>query len=146
MVRPFSKSVSLLEKRCCKNISPRRNPVNLRKWINLHTTLLLRNAARQHGELRRTSCGQWSETSTLCIKAPRGMRGLLAATPRYCYTAPIIFSVVTPSQHVSSPPSTCRQNRHVDVQEFGAVGERAQLSHDDGTPSRSGDTRVPSSP
>ena len=42
------------------SISPRRNPVNLRDWINLHATLLLRNAPRQHGELRSTSYGRWS--------------------------------------------------------------------------------------
>ena len=40
------------------SISPRRNPVSLRDWINLHVTLLLRNAARQHGEFRSTSYGR----------------------------------------------------------------------------------------
>ena len=42
---PTPKKNVSLEKKCCENISPHRNPVNLRDWINLHTTLLLRNVA-----------------------------------------------------------------------------------------------------
>ena len=58
MVRHRSKVFLCWRRGVVKRISPRRNTVNLRDWVNLLTTLLLRNPARQQGELRSTSCGR----------------------------------------------------------------------------------------